>query len=805
MLLSGGDATLVRFSVLYVSFYMLFSSSLEHTHFIGILSLLMARKKHEPKGVTNPFNDLKPETIRGVFAVIFFVFALFFILSAFELAGVVGRYAKSGVTFLFGIGYYLVPILLIMLALSMFKEYEERKIGFVKALSSGTFLIAGLALIELIAEGRGGIIGNLLASPMLALFDMWASLIVLIGLVVVSILVLFDTHLRFSFPAPSFNMFKRKHGDEPDAPVADAEEEIEDDEEPEEEDPVEGEEAPEEIPEETERAKTTDRLKDMLGLGNKREIPSILEAYTPPPLSILERDKGKPAVGDTKANANLIKRTLQNFGIRVEIDEINVGPTVTRYALKPAEGVRMSKFTSLQDNIQAALAATSIRIEAPIPGKSLVGVEVPNKTTSTISLYSLLSSPDFSQSAKPLLVALGRDITGNPIYADIAKMPHGLIAGTTGSGKSVTIHAIILSLLYRNSPHNLRFIMIDPKRVELTQYNKIPHLQTPVITKAKDAILALKWAVGEMERRLNVLETEGVRDISSYHANVLSPALKEFERKKRKLEAAGEEPDDNDYSSLPETMPYMVIVIDELADLMSAYPRELEAGIVRLAQMSRAAGIHLLLATQSPRVNVITGLIKANIPTRLALAVNSQIDSRTILDSGGAEKLLGKGDMLYQSGESTKPIRIQSPYTSEAEVKKVVAFLAKQDLSMLSTGIDLAEVESSTGHGIFAGALGGDGDGEDDSKLAEAKQVVIETGKASTSFLQRKLGVGYSRAAKLIDLLEERGIIGPQNGSKPREVLLSSGEDISDEGEYSDSGYHEEDIDEDDERDDRRT
>ncbi len=771
----------------------------------------MARKKKDEKGFSNPFADLKKETVRGIFAVVFFVIALFFVLSAFDLAGVVGRYAKSGVSFLFGVGYYLVPVMLVMLALSLFKEYEERKIGLIKALSSATFLIAGLALIELLANGRGGIVGNMIAGPMMKLFDMWASLIVLAGLLVVSIMVLFDTHLRFSLPALSLPSFKRSKEEE-DAGIEDTEEVYEEEEDGAEEEPEEeagaeededAKETDEEEEPEKEHKKASERLKDMLGLGSKKDVPSILEEFNPPPLSILERDKGKPASGDTKANANLIKRTLHNFGIRVEIDEISVGPTVTRYALKPAEGVRISRITSLQSNLEVALAASPIRIEAPIPGKSLVGIEVPNKSTSSISLHSLLGSPDYSESPKPLLVALGRDITGGAHYADIAKMPHGLIAGTTGSGKSVTIHAIILSLLYRNSPHNLRFIMIDPKRVELTHYNKIPHLQTPVITKAKQAILALKWAVDEMERRLTVLETEAVRDIASYHQNVLQPALKEFERKKRKLEAEGEELSDEDYTSLPETMPYLVIVIDELADLMTAYPRELEAGIVRLAQMSRAAGIHLLLATQSPRVNVITGLIKANIPTRLALNVNSQIDSRTILDTGGAEKLLGRGDMLYLSGDSAKPVRLQAPNVTEPEIKKVVNYLAKQDLTLLSTGIDLSEVEANAGNGVFAGSLEGDGEGGDDSKFNEAKQVVIESGKASTSFLQRKLGVGYSRAAKLIDLLEERGIIGPQNGSKPREVLIGPGEDISDDGDYTDEYDSQDDGDE--EEDDERT
>lgn len=470
-----------------------------------------------------------------------------------------------------------------------------------------------------------------------------------------------------------------------------------------------------------------------------------LKPFIPPPLSLLEKDRGKPETGDIKANANIIKRTLQNFGIDVEMDEISIGPSVTRYALKPAEGVKLSKIIALNNDLALALAAHPIRIEAPIPGKSLVGIEIPNTTKTTVGLATLLGSEEYQQSEKSLLVSLGKGISGRSYFSNLSKAPHMLIAGATGSGKSVTIHAIITSLLFRNSPENLKFIMIDPKRVELTLYNKIPHLLTPVITDAKKAILALKWAAKEMSRRYDTFEKNSVRDIDSYHKNISG-----------------------------ESMPFIVIVLDELADIMQAYPRELESAVVRIAQMSRAVGIHLIVSTQRPSVNVITGLIKANIPSRIALQVSAQIDSRTILDTGGAEKLLGAGDMLYLGGEMSKPLRLQSAFISETEVKKVVKYLADAYKDEVMGEINLTGAEAGK-DSIFESIIDSNNVdlGDEDELLGQAHEIVIRTGKASTSFLQRKLGVGYSRSAKLIDLLEAKGIVGPANGAKPREVYGS--------------------------------
>jgi len=444
------------------------------------------------------------------------------------------------------------------------------------------------------------------------------------------------------------------------------------------------------------------------------------------------------------------------------MDEVSVGPSVTRYALKPAEGVKLSKIVALQNDLSLALAAHPLRIEAPIPGKSLVGIEIPNTTKTTVGLGSMFKEDEYQNSDKSLILGMGKGVTGRSYFTNLGKAPHMLIAGATGSGKSVTIHALITSLLYRNSPEMLKFIMVDPKRVELTLYNRIPHLLTPVITDPKKTILALKWAAKEMNRRYDLLQEKGVRDIESYHKNIVDPAYKKSK--------GG--PDEN----LPERMPFIVIIIDELADIMQAYPRELEAGIVKLAQMSRAVGIHLIISTQRPSVNVITGLIKANIPTRVALQVSSQIDSRTILDKPGAEKLLGQGDMLFMGGEMSQPVRVQSAFISEEEVKSVVDYLANSYADELpEVDIDLEGVNDK--NNIFDSMDDSGSASDEDDMYPEAKAVVMEAGKASTSYLQRKLGIGYSRAAKIIDLLEENGVVGPANGSKPREILIGGSDD----------------------------
>lgn len=715
----------------------------------------MGRKKKEKDSdlgdsIKKPFSNLQEETVQGILAVVFFVLGLFLILASFGKAGFVGIKTFSFFSLLFGYGYYVLSIFFFMLCASFFQNLK-RTFAITQTIGSFLFFFSALGIIAIMIDDGGGIVGRLISMPLIKLFDVYATGIILVAILVISLLITFDTALKLDFIFNIRKLFSKKPKDTITETTLTTEPSLSK--------TAQGEEEQEETPKKGVMAAMFEKKQpdeEEIIVSKKRNIS--LKTFTPPPLSLLERDKGKPGVGDIKANANIIKRTLQNFGIAVEMDEVSIGPSITRYALKPAEGVKLSRILGLQNNLELALAAHPVRIEAPIPGKSLVGIEIPNTTKTTVGLGSLLEEGEFQNSDKPLLVSLGKGISGKSHFANVAKMPHLLIAGATGSGKSVTIHAVIASLLFRNPPDLLKLIMIDPKRVELTLYNKIPHLLTPVITEAKKAILALKWAAKEMDRRYDILEECSVRDIESYHKNILEPELKKAKEQGKSDENADD---------LPETMPYIVVVIDELADIMQAYPRELESAIVRLAQMSRAVGIHLILSTQRPSVNVITGLIKANVPSRIALQVASQVDSRTILDSAGAEKLLGAGDMLYMSGEMSKPQRIQSAFISETEVKKLAKYLAEQYENEIPDGIDFSQETSK--NSLFEASI----DDEDGDDLYEdARDVVVRAGKASTSYLQRKLGVGYARAARLMDMLEERGVVGPGSGSKPRDVLI---------------------------------
>lgn len=724
----------------------------------------MARKKKQAKKTTKPFfDDLSPQTKQAIGAIGFVVLGIFLTLSLFDYAGMVGTWAKVALDALFGGGAYLAPFVCGFYVYALLNPKDDEEVSTSKIIGIALMFLTLLGFLSLYTPELGGWTGRLVYSPLAYLMGNLATGVIIGALLCVGVFLTFNTGLKW----PRFFSPKELPEEDLEDDFADFEPDIE----TAEEEPV------EEEADDTEEMPQSRSIKEKLGMSKKGEfsVTNFEGPYAPPPLSLLQKDKGKANNGDVKANANIIKRTLRNFNINVEMDEVSIGPTVTRYALKPAEGVRISKIVGLQNNLELALAASPIRIEAPIPGKSLVGIEVPNTSKATIGLASLLKSPEYTDSPKPLQVALGRDITGHPHFANIAKMPHCLIAGTTGSGKSVTIHNLIVSLLFRNSPEQLRFIMVDPKRVELTLYNDIPHLLTPVIVDAKKAILSLKWAIKEMERRYDILQAEKVRDIGSYHENIYKPAKDKFVKN-----GSPEE----DREEVPEALPYIVIVMDELADLMSAYPRELEAAIVRLAQMSRAVGIHLVLATQRPSVNVITGTIKANIPSRLALQVASQIDSRTILDQVGAEKLLGAGDMLFLSGELAKPIRLQSAFITEEELKKVVDYLKDQAEAHELDAITFDTDNEGNSPDAFFGAMVGDTDEEDDL-YEDAKHAVIEAGKASTSYLQRKLRIGYSRAARLMDILESHGVIGPQDGSKPRDIILGNNSEADSEDEGS--------------------
>src|SRR3989344_2701441 len=702
------------------------------------------RKLRPPK--IRALGELRSETKHSIFAIGAFVLGLVFVLSYFDKAGVAGTVINKIFGSLFGNGYLLAPFLFFFAAFSFFRSIKPNLVAHA-IVGTTLFLISSLGAMTVVCGGKtGGYIGYFVSLPLLRFFDFSVSLIALVGIAIISILIMLNAPL-------AIKSLWRKNKEEKEVEVHINQMNSVDDEKTNKE----------------EREKTEEKIKKETGgkkegSGTKKEEDDLPEMkmdfkkgrsnFVSPPLSLLEGDRGKSSSGDIKANANIIKRTLQNFGIDVEMGEINIGPSVTQYTLKPAEGVKLSRIIGLQSDLSLALAAHPLRIEAPIPGRSLVGIEMPNSAKTTLGLASLFKEEGYAKSDLPLIVSLGRDVAGKAIFANVAKMPHLLVAGATGSGKSIYIHSFITSLIYRNPPESLRFIMIDPKRVELTVYNNIPHMLTPTIIETKKAIIALKWLAKEMERRYEVLLSAGVRDILSYH--------------KEKTE-----------SNPP--MPFLIVIIDELADLMSTYPREVEASVVRLAQMSRAVGIHLILSTQRPSVEVITGLIKANITSRIALQVASQIDSRTIIDMAGAEKLLGHGDMLYLAGDTGKPRRIQGPYISEQEVKKVVNYIADQyknvDFEDMGPALEQSG-GSAKGQSAFASAnkleinFDETEDELDDELYEEARQTVIEAGKASTSYLQRKLKIGYARAARLVDMLEERGVVGQGEGARARQVLI---------------------------------
>ncbi|MFH1451526.1 MAG: DNA translocase FtsK 4TM domain-containing protein [bacterium] len=739
----------------------------------------MSRKKRKNKnGRREEFKksifSLIPEEIkRLIIAAVFFLAATVIALSFFNLAGIVGKWTEAFFNFFWGKAKYAFPFLCVLTAFSYLRT-RYKKIFFPVFLAS-LFISIGisgfLGMLSLknqeapeITKIQGGLLGYILAFSLFKLFGFLVGQIVFSAMIIVGFLVLRQLmqqektsqklEIKEDFPA-SQSIVKRITSNFKIKKVE---------------------------PSSSERQEKVEikvlnpklQTKPLEGV-----IMTNLSQYKFPPLSLLEPDKENPSSGDTRLSSAIIKKTLQNFDISVEMSEINVGPTVTQYTLKPAEGIKLTKITTLDNNLSLSLAAHPIRIEAPIPGRSLVGIEVPNKVRARVRLRNLIEHPNYQNSPASLLIALGKDVSGLPFYADLARMPHLLVAGSTGTGKTIFLNSLILSLLYKNSPETLRIILIDPKKVEFMVYQDLPHLLAPVICDPVSACNALRWLIGEMERRFDVLSVFKARDISSYNETVR-------ERNARKQQAKGKKEIIEDSAEEPQILPYIVLVVDELADLMAAKGRDIEAAVVRLAQMARAVGIHLVLATQRPSVEVITGLIKANVTSRITFQVPSQIDSRTIIDASGAEKLIGMGDMLFISGEISKPKRIQGAFASEKEVRKVADFIKLQAPEIKEDEVEeeapVFESPDTNLPSVYYSmslekALQAPPDiekrpqsGNDEPLYEEAKKIVIESKKASASLLQRRLRVGYARAARLIDLLEDRGVVGPGEGAKPREV-----------------------------------
>ncbi len=711
----------------------------------------MARKRNQRQSAQATFKkpqlNLHKDTQKGVAVVFFIVLAVLFSLALLGSAGTFGEVANKVLKLAFGWVAYVVPLIFLMVAVALFKSRDENN----PANTVSTHAYVGAVLVTLTLTGflhllvirsdinqafdivklgeGGGYLGVLTSYPLMHVMGFSASLIVLLAAIIISILVTFNV----SF----FSLFKRAQT----AEVA-----------------LKKVAPPLKINNAASMGFTRENVADANKASGKDLVVNVpsddkatsmkLNTRPPaadknwkfPPLELLDDAKNRVDSGNIEANVAILQKTLADFGIEVEMGEVNVGPTVTQYTLKPAVGVKLSQIGALQNDLALALSASSIRMELPIPGKGLVGIEIPNKSTATVHLREILATPEFNNNHSKLAFSLGRDVAGHPMIADLAKMPHLLIAGQTGSGKSICMNTILLSFLYRATPSEVKFIVIDPKRVELSLYNGLPHLLTPVITDHQQAVNALRWSVMEMDRRYKLLQEVHKRNIEEY----------------------------NDSSELK--MSYLVVVVDELADLMSMAQNEVESAIVRLAQMARAVGIHLVLATQRPSVDVITGLIKANMAARIAFAVASQVDSRTILDASGAEKLLGRGDMLFTTADLPKPKRIQGAFVTEKEIKKVMDFIKDQAGDVIYNEQIVEKPTKAAGTSGYA-----EGGGDSDDLLGEATNIVRAAGKASASLLQRRLRVGYSRAARLLDIMEEQGIVGPADGAKPREVYGAEG------------------------------
>jgi DNA segregation ATPase FtsK/SpoIIIE, S-DNA-T family len=669
-------------------------------------------------------------------AIIMMLTAVFILLGGFSAGGPLPEALFGGIFWAFGWTAYVVPFLLLFLAVLKFTN-EEGRIPLNKLMSILAFMVLLSSWFHVgfgsqdglgaVTDGRGGEVGALVGNITLnAITKLPASVMFF----VLSVLAFF---LSFNIsPKIILEFFDRFKKDEQDTDLAELKEK-----------------APtftlnEGVP--IERGSNNARHSTMKNTANSLSGAENHEALTLasdpdwklPGIGLLNQKQDTADPGDVDENAAQIKESLSNFNIKVQMEGASVGPRVTQYTLRPPAGIKLTKIKALEDNLALDLAAQTIRIEAPIPGKRAVGIEVPNVKPASVRISGIFQSDGWQKVNSPLAIAVGKDISGSSIVADLDTMPHLLVAGQTGSGKSVMINSILTSLLYRNSPSDLKLILVDPKRVELKPYDGIPHLLAPVITEPEKCISALKWTVAEMERRYRALAEAGNRNIAEYNA-----------------------------SKKEEGMPYIVIVIDELSDLMMMAARDVESLIVRIAQKARAVGIHLILATQRPSVDVITGLIKANVPARIAFTTASQVDSRTIIDQIGAEKLLGRGDMLYLNSDMPKPKRLQGALITDEETAKVTEFIRQQR----DPSYDDEVISQPVQIGSNGGVVVEHGGGSEDKKWADAVREVIQSRKASTSYLQRRLKLGYGRAASLIDAMEEQGIIGPADGNRPREVL----------------------------------
>lgn len=726
-----------------------------------------------PRRRKQPIIDLSldPETRRGLAVVGLFAFAIILLLAYFDLAGAFGQALDEGVSHVFGWDKLILPFVLMTwgystLAPDRFSLRVANVLGiflFFLTLNPLVHMVSfepGKPPVDAALAVAGGKLGEMIASPLVQLLGSAGAITITIAGLIVALILMFNATLSevlflfrwvlkgFSFLFASLHAGWNKWRDTrtrsslavapaTSASVSSFQAT------PIEENSTENKNLEDDQMSESEAEEEGDSLEED---GEEEESGDLPQPAKPRkrypriemPLELLERRDQRPTSGDIVHNREVIRRTLETFGIPVEMGEVSVGPTVTQFTLKPSDGVKLARITGLHNDLALALAAHPIRIEAPIPGKSLVGVEVPNQSVATVGMREILDTREFRERKNPLTFVLGKDVSGKPWVADLTRMPHLLVAGATGSGKSVCLNVIIMSFLYTCGPDDVKFIMVDPKRVELQIYNGIPHLITPVITRVPETVNALKWALREMDRRYDLLSKFNARNLTDYNLRV------------------------------QDKLPYLVVIIDELADLMVTAAAEIEGPIVRLAQMARAVGIHLILATQRPSVNVITGLIKANIPGRIAFAVASAIDSRTILDQQGADKLLGRGDMLFSTAELATPKRVQGAFLSDLEIGRVVEFIkTKYD----PADYDLSVTErAAAGQTVFGGGAGDDV-GDSDELIPAAKDEILRAGKASASLLQRRLKVGYARAARLLDLLEQEGFIGPADGAKPREIL----------------------------------